>query len=238
MSNQGEIGQDRIGMEADPVVLGSYKILRLLGQGGFARVYLGEHKLLDTVAAIKVLRLKVMKSLWQDFYDEAHTIAHLKHNNIVRVLDFGLEGNVPFLVMDYAQEGSLRQRHPAGSVLALNTILSYVQQVAAALHYAHSQNVVHCDVKPENLLVGDQQTILLSDFGLATVAQYRPGQIETTSQAPRSTWRRNKFRARRSLPAISTRWQPSFTSGFVVKRLSRARATWSSSSTCISLQRR
>ena len=149
MSDQGEIGHDRIGMEVDPAILGSYKILRLLGQGGFARVYLGEHKLLDTAAAIKVLHLKVTKSLWQDFYDEAHTIAHLKHNNIVRVLDFGLEDDVPFLVMDYAQEGSLRQRHPAGSVLALNTILSYVRQVAAALHYAHSQNVVHCDVKPE-----------------------------------------------------------------------------------------
>ena len=176
MSDQGEIGHDRIGMEVDPAILGSYKILRLLGQGGFARVYLGEHKLLDTAAAIKVLHLKVTKSLWQDFYDEAHTIAHLKHNNIVRVLDFGLEDDVPFLVMDYAQEGSLRQRHPVGSVLALNTILSYVQQVAAALHYAHSQNVVHCDVKPENLLIGDQQTILLSDFGLATVAQYRPTQ--------------------------------------------------------------
>ncbi len=71
--------------------------------------------------------------------EEAKTIAHLVHSHIVRVLDFGVEDNTPFLAMDYAPNGTLRQRHPRGTYLPLTTIVPYVEQVAEALQNAHEQ---------------------------------------------------------------------------------------------------
>jgi serine/threonine protein kinase len=150
--------------------LGNYQLTRLLGEGGFAQVYLGEHIYLSTQAAIKVLNTQVANDAgW--FRTEARTIARLVHPNIVRVLEFGVEGSTPFLVMDYAPSGTLRQRHPKGTRLPLATVTSYVQQVAEALQYAHSEKLVHRDVKPENMLVGRNNEILLSDFGIALIAQ-------------------------------------------------------------------
>ena len=95
--------------------LGNYRLLRLLGQGGFADVYLGEHLHLGTRAAIKVLQMRVRNTDIEQFRTEARTIANLVHPHIVRVLDFGAEQDIPFLVMDYAPGGSLRQRYPERS---------------------------------------------------------------------------------------------------------------------------
>jgi len=89
----------------------------------------------------------------------------------VRVTDFGIEGETPFLVMDYAPNGTLRQRHPKGTQLPLSLIISYVKQVAGALQHAHNERLVHRDIKPENMLLGRQNELLLSDFGIALVAQ-------------------------------------------------------------------
>src|SRR2546421_11230598 len=118
---------------------GNYHLIRLLGQGGFADVYLGEHVHLNTLAAIKVLRAQLMEDDITNFRTEARTIAHLAHPNIVRVLDFGVEGPIPFLVMEYAPNGTLRQRHPRGVPVAPQEVISYVRQIAAALQYAHTQ---------------------------------------------------------------------------------------------------
>jgi serine/threonine protein kinase len=150
--------------------LGNYQLTRLLGEGGFAQVYLGEHIYLSTQAAIKVLNTQVANDAdW--FRTEARTIARLVHPNIVRVLEFGVEGSTPFLVMDYAPSGTLRQRHPRGTRLPLATVTSYVKQVAEALQYAHNERLIHRDVKPENMLIGRNNEILLSDFGIALIAQ-------------------------------------------------------------------
>src|SRR6266446_4854553 len=157
---------DRVGQQ-----LGNYRLSRLIGQGGFAEIYLGEHIHLNTQAAIKILQVRLTGSSLEQFRNEARTIASLVHPNIVRVLDFGVEEGIPFLVMDYAPNGTLRQRHPKGSRLAPATIVPYVKQVAAALQYAHDQKLIHRDVKPENMLLGYRDTVLLSDFGLAVIAQ-------------------------------------------------------------------
>ena len=151
--------------------LGSYRILRLLGSGGFADVYLGEHVRLNTQAAIKVLHTQLADKEMQDFLTEARTVAGLDHPNIVRVMEFDVQKGVPFLVMTYAPNGTLRQSHPTGQRLTLATILPYVKQLADALQYAHDSGLVHRDVKPENMLLGRQNKILLSDFGIATVAR-------------------------------------------------------------------
>src|SRR5947209_12119244 len=107
----------------------------------------------------------------EGFLNEARTIAHLVHPHIVRVTDFGIEGETPFLVMDYAPNGTLRQRHPKGTQLPLSLIISYVKQIAGALQHAHNEKLVHRDIKPENMLLGRQNELLLSDFGIALVAQ-------------------------------------------------------------------
>ncbi|HLZ61233.1 MAG TPA: serine/threonine-protein kinase [Ktedonosporobacter sp.] len=155
---------DRIGQQP-----GNYRLTQLLGYGGFAEVYLGEHVHLETKAAVKVLRAQLSDKEIEQFRVEARTIAHLKHPHIIRILEFGVEDTTPFLIMDYAPNGSLRQRHPRDTQLPLHLVVSYVQQIASALQYAHEQKVVHRDIKPENILVGDNNEILLSDFGIATI---------------------------------------------------------------------
>ncbi len=150
---------------------GNYRLLRSLGSGGFADVYLGQHLYLHTQAAIKVLHTRLSDDDLEQFLREARTIAGLVDPHIVRVLDCGVEEKTPYLVMDYAPNGTLRQRHPKGSVLAPAAILPYVQQVAGALQHAHNQRFIHRDVKPENLLLGRNNDVLLSDFGIAIVAQ-------------------------------------------------------------------
>ncbi len=151
--------------------LGNYQLIRMLGEGGFAEVYLGEHIHLGTKAAIKVLHTQLTSDDVDKFRDEARTIANLIHPNIVRVLEFGIEGKTPFLVMDYAPNGTLRQKHPKGVPLPLPTIVNYIKQVAEALQSAHEEKFIHRDVKPENMLLGRRGEVLLSDFGIALVAQ-------------------------------------------------------------------
>jgi serine/threonine protein kinase len=154
--------------------LGNYRLLQLLGQGGFADVYLGEHIYLKTSAAIKVMRVLLSSDAFPPFLAEARTIASLRHPHIVIVHDFGIEHEVPFLVMGYAPYGSLRRLHPMGSTVPLKTVALYVRQMADALQYAHDKKVIHRDVKPENILLGDRQVLMLSDFGIAVTLNSMP----------------------------------------------------------------
>jgi serine/threonine protein kinase len=157
---------DRVGQK-----LGNYRLVRLIGKGGFAEVYLAEHQYLRTQAAIKLLHTQLTDDDLTYFQAEARTVAHLVHPHIVRVLEFGVEDTTPFLVMDYAPHGTLRQLHPKGSRVPLSTVISHIRQLADALDYAHSQGVIHRDIKPENMLLSSSDTILLGDFGIAQVAQ-------------------------------------------------------------------
>jgi len=153
--------------------LGNYQLRHLLGQGGFAEVYLGDHIYLDTQAAIKVLRTRLTSEEVEQFRTEARTIARLVHPHIVRVLDFGVEGTIPFLVMDYAPNGTLRKQYPIGTQLPLSLVVGYVHQIADALQHAHNQRVIHRDVKPENILLDQHNNVLVSDFGIALVVSSR-----------------------------------------------------------------
>jgi serine/threonine protein kinase len=153
---------------------GNYQLIQFLGKGSFAEVYLGGHIHLGTLAAVKVLQTRLMDV--DAFRVEARIVAHLIHPNIVRVLEFGIEDEIPFLVMDFAPYGTLRQRHPRGEKILLPLVISYVKQVAEALQYAHDERLVHRDVKPGNMLVGRRHEVLLSDFGIATLAQSSPVQ--------------------------------------------------------------
>ncbi len=158
---------DRIGKQ-----IGQYRLLHRLGQGGFAEVYLGQHIFLNTQAALKILHAPlVTNEELERFRQEAQIIAALRHAHIVRVLEFGVEAGIAYLVMDYASGGSLRQRHPTGTRVSPRLIATYVAQTAQALQYAHAQKVIHRDIKPENLLLSEQNEVLLSDFGISIIAE-------------------------------------------------------------------
>src|SRR2546427_570760 len=127
-SQRGRSMSSRVGE-----LLGNYRLIRLLGEGGFAEVYLGEHLHLGTMAALKVLHTTLSGEEVEAFRQEAQTIARLEHPHIVRVLDFDVQAGTPFLVMGFAPGGTLRQLHPRGGRLPLTTVLDYVSQVAEAL---------------------------------------------------------------------------------------------------------
>jgi len=151
--------------------LGSYILTDFLGQGSFAAVYLGEHLRLHNHAAIKVLHTRLAEESVEHFLAEARIIARLNHPHIVRVFDFNVENGIPYLVEDYASNGTLRWRHPIGTKLPLDVVVNYTKQIAEALQYAHDQKVIHRDVKPQNLLLGQYHQILLCDFGIATISE-------------------------------------------------------------------
>ena len=142
----------------------NYHLIRFIGHGSNSDVYLGKHISLGTQAAIKVLNTQFQPEDIEQFRIEARVIASLVHPNIVQILDFGSKNLTPFLIMEYAPNGTFRERHPRGTQLSIPTIISYVKQNATALQYAHDRNVVHQDVKPDNMLVGRNNEVLLNDF--------------------------------------------------------------------------
>src|SRR6266516_6717977 len=154
--------KDRVGQR-----LGNYRLSLWLGKGAFADVYLGEHIYLNSQVAIKVLHTQVDAHATEDFLTEARHLSHLMHPHIIRVFDFGIEHQTPYLVMDYAPHGNLRELHPPGTTVPFGTVVAYTSAIASALQFAHDQHLLHRDLKPENLLVGPKHEVLLSDFGLA-----------------------------------------------------------------------
>src|SRR6266699_3455144 len=155
---------DRVGQYID-----DYRLVRRLGAGAFGEVYLGEHVRDQSQIAVKMLYL-TQESL-KGFIKEASTAFRLRHPHIVQLLSFGISADdTPYLIMAYASNGTLRERHPKGTRLAVNTVISYLLPLASALQYAHDRRVVHRDVKPENVLIGPDGKVLLSDFGIAVIA--------------------------------------------------------------------
>jgi eukaryotic-like serine/threonine-protein kinase len=123
---------DRVGQQ-----LGHYRLLRKIGQGAFAEVYLGEHLYLERPAAIKVLHVHMEPETHEQFRCEARTIANLQHPHIVQVHDFGLHDQTPYLVMEYTPGGTLRSQHPKGTRLPFEQIVTYVKQIASASGQSH-----------------------------------------------------------------------------------------------------
>lgn len=153
---------DRVGQQ-----IGNYYLVKFLGEGGFADVYLGQHRYLQSYAALKVSRKTLNEDDKQQFLAEAQTLVRLRHSHIVRVLDFAVEQDRPVLIMEYAPHGTLRDRYPSGTYLPLATTVDYIMQVASALQYAHNHQVIHRDVKPGNILLDADSRLLISDFGLS-----------------------------------------------------------------------
>ncbi len=157
---------DRTGQQ-----LSNYRLVQLLGQGHFTEVYLATDMHAARQVAIKLLDTRLEDAEVVQFLAQAQVIAGLKHPHIVRILDFGVAAEIPFIVMDYAPHGTLRQLHPRGAPLPLTTVVSYVEQVASALEYVHEQQLIHRDIKPHNMLLGPYNEVWLSDFDIAVVSE-------------------------------------------------------------------
>jgi serine/threonine protein kinase len=148
-----------------------YHLIRCIGRGGFADVYEARDIHLDRRVAIKIMH-PLAQHDHSAFLREARMLARMDHPHIIRVMEFDIHNNIPFLVMTYAPNGSLRQWHPPGQRLALDTIINYVWQIADALSYLHEWCLVHQDIKPDNLLLGAKNEILLADFGIAELRHH------------------------------------------------------------------
>src|SRR5258708_29853244 len=157
MPGGGERMSDRVGQQ-----LGNYRLLRLIGRGSWASVYLGEHLHLGTQAAIKVLNTHLTSEGSEQLRTEARTMARLIHPHIVRVLDFEVEDGLPFLVMEYAPNGSLRKLHPKGTRVPLDIAGSSVKKVRGALPSIQLQKLIPPDVKHESMFLRSHHHGLLS----------------------------------------------------------------------------
>ena len=150
--------------------LGRYHILEQLGEGGMAVVYKAYDTRLETDVAVKVIRTEnlapsVLERSLKRFEREAKALARLTHPNIVKVIDYGEYEGKPYLVMPYLRGGTLKQK--LGKPIAWRAAARFLIPVAQALWYAHTQNLIHRDVKPANILLTETGQPMVSDFGVA-----------------------------------------------------------------------
>lgn len=152
--------------------IGKYRILEEIASGAFGRVFRGEHTS-NRVVAVKVLHTAHLGSSQErnGFLKEAQLLTMLKHPFILPVLDVGIDNGLPYLVTEYAPNGSLQNRLKKQSprLLKIQESLIILAQIGEALQYAHQQNVIHRDLKPENILFNAHGEVLLADFGIATM---------------------------------------------------------------------
>jgi serine/threonine protein kinase len=166
--SSGAGGEGHPGMQG--MRLGSYELVRRLGEGGMAQVYLARDVRLGREVAVKVLdrRLGERSGFRDRFLREAKLAAALDHPNIVQLYDFGEEGGDLYLVMPYMSGGSLQDKL-SQAPFSVNDVVNYSMQIADALEYAHGQGIIHRDVKPANIMLHADGRVLLGDFGLAKI---------------------------------------------------------------------
>ena len=162
--------------------LGDYHLLRRLGRGGMADVYLAEQVSLGRKVAFKVLKghLAADDSYVRRFLHEARAAASLVHANIVQIHEVGCLEGIHFMVQEYVEGQNLKQLLDRRGTLDAAAAVSIMRQVAAALHKAAQQRIIHRDIKPENIMLSRTGEVKVADFGLARVE--REGQALNLTQ--------------------------------------------------------
>lgn len=152
-----------------------YIVDRLLGRGGMGLVYLARDAKLGRQVAIKVLHPDVASRIDSDrFWGEIRLTASLQHTHVMQVVDGGCLEGVYYCITPYVTEGSLRRLLVESGALPAEHAIGIALDVLEALEYAHERRVVHCDIKPENILLPNGCAIL-TDFGIARMMRRRPG---------------------------------------------------------------
>lgn len=160
--------------ENNQVVLnGRYRLLDRIGSGGMSTVYRAQDQSLGRIVAVKVLQANLTddEDFLRRFQREAHAAANLYHPNIVTVHDIGQDGDHHYIVMEYVDGRTVKQlvrvQNQQGQPLTIIQALDLAIQVCAGIGYAHRANLVHCDVKSQNILVTRDDRVKVADFGIA-----------------------------------------------------------------------
>ncbi|MCA9949019.1 MAG: protein kinase [Anaerolineales bacterium] len=170
------------------VTLGNYRVLNPIGRGGMAVVYKGYQATLDRYVAIKVMSHTIAedKTFIERFQREASSVARLRHQNLVQMLDFGVYEDISYMVMEYIEGDTLKARlqvlRAENERMPLPEVVEIIYDVAAAMDYAHAHGIVHRDVKPANIMLRPEErlaaltgavpfTAVLTDFGVARMLE-------------------------------------------------------------------
>ncbi len=153
--------------------LGKYKLIQQLGKGGMGTVFLAEHVTMNRRVALKIVPRSIAKNRasLDRFFAEARAIAALDHPNIVQAYSVDNEMDRYFIVMEFADGHDLQRLVEIDGPLDFDQAADYIRQAAEGLAHAHVRNLVHCDIKPANLLVNNQGVIKILDLGLARLKQ-------------------------------------------------------------------
>ncbi|MGH4138074.1 Stk1 family PASTA domain-containing Ser/Thr kinase [Clostridium sp.] len=151
-------------------ILGSrYELLEKIGEGGMAIVYKAKCHLLNRYVAVKILKEEFSNNIdfMEKFKKEAASAASLSSNNIVNIYDVGHEKDINYIVMEYIKGKTLKQVILDNGSMDNNKVIDYGIQIAKALECAHKNNIIHRDIKPHNILVTEDGTVKVTDFGIA-----------------------------------------------------------------------
>lgn len=154
------------------ILANRYQLIRQIGGGGMAVVYLAQDTLLDRQVAVKLLREEYVDDpdFIRQFQKEAQAIAKLSHHNIVNIYDFGESEQKTYLVMEYVEGETLKDIIREHGPLPVEQVLDYSIQVCQGMIQAHGQHIVHKDIKPHNILIDQRGVVKVTDFGIAQAA--------------------------------------------------------------------
>jgi serine/threonine-protein kinase len=157
------------------LLLNRYELLEKIGEGGMGIVYKAKCHLLNRIVAVKILKTAFFKDeeFVARFKREATSAARLSHPNIVNVHDVGEDNNVHFIVMEYINGKTLKQIIKTSGRLSSEKTVDIVLQIASALDCAHKNNIIHRDIKPDNILITEDNIVKVADFGIAKVLDSR-----------------------------------------------------------------
>ncbi|MEK6233742.1 MAG: serine/threonine protein kinase, partial [Planctomycetales bacterium] len=159
--------------------LGKYKLLGHISKGGMSEVYLAEQVMLRRRVAIKIFPPELIEksSYLARFHQESRAQAAMDHPNIVKAHDFGNEGKIHYLVMEYVDGKDLNQFVEKKGPLPFRLAARFISQAGEALQYAHDQGTIHRDIKPANLMLDRTGAIKLLDLGLARIMDGEEGSL-------------------------------------------------------------
>ena len=151
------------------VLSGRYELEEKIGSGGMAEVYRAHDRLLARPVAIKILHEAYRSDVEfiERFHREAKSAARLSHPNIVSIYDVGVAGNDHYIVMEYVQSSTLKKKIQDEGALDILAATRIAKDIASGLTHAHANNIVHCDIKPHNILMTDDGHAKITDFGIA-----------------------------------------------------------------------
>jgi serine/threonine-protein kinase len=169
-----KMGYNQPMVNGGDVLNGRYRLIQRAGTGGMSTVYKGQDLLLGRLVAVKVLHESLTgdEEFLERFQEEAHKAANLSQPNIVTVHDIGQDGRRYYIIMEFVEGWTLKeivrkQRRTTKPLLSLERTLNFAIQICSGVGYAHRAGLVHCDVKSQNVLVARDETVKVTDFGIA-----------------------------------------------------------------------